>query len=455
MSIAQQTAFLKAFDKLLNQRVATYRAKNANKVSHVFVASRVAVRRGILDLLRKQLTNIDKKNEVIGSILAAADPFITKFIDDVKRAVDANFRSNSVVVGKITKYQPGNRLVAFFAATEIEEGHFRNVYQQITRTYKQLIEALADDVADVTKTISGKTVSSQAKDFWNLEHANLQGIAESQVRDAMTNSLLEEGIEGAIGEDDVMKWLQDSNIDLRIVRDTKTNKMLVFIGSKQGNMIEALNSKQRKKVLKELVDGARKQVEQQGERILGLPGSPSFIDLKRKETVKRVIGSIKKKNPRAKVKLAENLDIRGSKTDVSTKKKTKNKSVGPMLSRAASAPTAPNRRVQKGVSSSPLTLIKMINARLPRTVAANMGAPALENRTGRFASSARVVEATTTAKGFTSFGYTYQRDPYGVFESTSGTRFASPERDPRVLIEGSIREIAQELAIGRFFTRRV
>ena len=95
------------------------------------------------------------------------------------------------------------------------------------------------------------------------------------------------------------------------------------------------------------------------------------------------------------------------------------------------------------------------NAKLPRTVAANMGAPALENRTGRFASSARVVEATTTAKGFTSFGYTYQRDPYGVFESTSGTRFASPERDPRVLIEGSIREIAQELAIGRFFTRRV
>ena len=271
----------------------------------------------------------------------------------------------------------------------------------------------------------------------------------------MTNSLLEEGIEGAIGEDDVMKWLQDSNIDLRIVRDTKTNKMIVFIGSKQGNMIEALNSKQRKKVLKELVDGARKQVEQQGERILGLPGSPSFIDLKRKETVKRVIGSIKKKNPKAKVKLAENLNVKGSKTDVATKKKTKNKSVGPMLSRAASAPTAPNRRVQKGVSSSPLTLIKMINAKLPRTVAANMGEPKLENRTGRFASSARVVEATTTAKGFTSFGYTYQRDPYGVFESTSGTRFASPERDPRVLIEGSIREIAQELAIGRFFTRRV
>ena len=100
-------------------------------------------------------------------------------------------------------------------------------------------------------------------------------------------------------------------------------------------------------------------------------------------------------------------------------------------------------------------MIKMINAKLPRVVAGNMGAPALENRTGRFAGSARVVDAQVTPKGFTSFGYTYQKDPYSVYESTSGTRFASPERDPRVLIEGSIREIAQELAIGRFFTRRV
>ena len=33
--------------------------------------------------------------------------------------------------------------------------------------------------------------------------------------------------------------------------------------------------------------------------------------------------------------------------------------------------------------------------------------------------------------------------------------WATPERDPRKLIDGSIREIAARLAIGRFFTRRV
>ena len=33
--------------------------------------------------------------------------------------------------------------------------------------------------------------------------------------------------------------------------------------------------------------------------------------------------------------------------------------------------------------------------------------------------------------------------------------WATPERDPRKLIDRSIREIATKLAIGRFFTRRV
>ena len=52
-------------------------------------------------------------------------------------------------------------------------------------------------------------------------------------------------------------------------------------------------------------------------------------------------------------------------------------------------------------------------------------------------------------------GYTYERNPYQVYESTSGTRFSSIERDPRTLIDKSIREIAAELAIGRLYTRRV
>ena len=52
-------------------------------------------------------------------------------------------------------------------------------------------------------------------------------------------------------------------------------------------------------------------------------------------------------------------------------------------------------------------------------------------------------------------GYTYKRDPYEVFEVGSKGNWATPERDPRKLIDASIREIAANMALGRFFTRRV
>ena len=114
-------------------------------------------------------------------------------------------------------------------------------------------------------------------------------------------------------------------------------------------------------------------------------------------------------------------------------------------------------RVTKAKQStvSMAALIGLMNARINDVVASNMGEPRLENRTGSFASSVRITDIVTTRKGFPSVGYTYQRNPYQVFESTSGSRFASIERDPRALIDRSIREIAAELAVGRLYTRRV
>ena len=82
-----------------------------------------------------------------------------------------------------------------------------------------------------------------------------------------------------------------------------------------------------------------------------------------------------------------------------------------------------------------------------------MGDPRLNYRTGRFASSVRITDIATTPKGFPSIGYTYQKNPYQTFEL--GQNQGSPDYDPRKLIDASIREIAAQLAIGRFFTRRV
>jgi hypothetical protein len=98
----------------------------------------------------------------------------------------------------------------------------------------------------------------------------------------------------------------------------------------------------------------------------------------------------------------------------------------------------------------------MINKELPNTVRKNMGNPALENVSGRFAASVRLQDVISTPKGHPSFGYTYEKDPYQVFEVGTGSApWASSARDPRKIIDRSIREIAGEMALGRFYTRRL
>ncbi len=109
----------------------------------------------------------------------------------------------------------------------------------------------------------------------------------------------------------------------------------------------------------------------------------------------------------------------------------------------------------RGIASQPLTLLAILNKELPDTIRKNMNPPALENRSGTFADSVRVTDVSRTAKGFPSVGYTYKKNPYQVFEMGSGDqRWATPERDPRTLIDRSIREIAAQFAMGRFYTRR-
>jgi hypothetical protein len=115
-------------------------------------------------------------------------------------------------------------------------------------------------------------------------------------------------------------------------------------------------------------------------------------------------------------------------------------------------------KIAKSSSKQPgaslYTVMALINDKLPETVKGNMGAPRLENQTGKFAQSVRLTGVIQTPQGMPSFGYTYAKSPYAVFESSSGSRFASVARDPRSLIDASIREIAAGYALGRFYTRR-
>lgn len=102
-----------------------------------------------------------------------------------------------------------------------------------------------------------------------------------------------------------------------------------------------------------------------------------------------------------------------------------------------------------------LSLVNIINKKLPQQVASNMGAPGLVYRTGRLADSSKIVNIETTKEGYPSIIFDYQRDPYNVFDRAKGASpWNTPARDPRALVDKSVREIVQEMAIGRFYTRR-
>jgi hypothetical protein len=103
-----------------------------------------------------------------------------------------------------------------------------------------------------------------------------------------------------------------------------------------------------------------------------------------------------------------------------------------------------------------LQLVGILNASLPPVVRKNMQFPALQNRTGLFSESVKVVSIDQTPKGFPSISYTYDKIPYQVFEMGVGKGpWATPERDPRKLIEKSVRELAADYMTQRFYTKRV
>jgi hypothetical protein len=213
----------------------------------------------------------------------------------------------------------------------------------------------------------------------------------------------------------------------------------VSIQNLRGGKEEAKNLENFKKAIQEELD------------VLNQKGSPTLSDQLEAHILHK-FSSKKTKNKKVTTRIKPK---RSSKTKSKSGKVTKESSIKVRVGIIKGNPV----HLEKGKVKSTInlrSLIPVINARLPEQVAANMGSPALNMRTGRFASSVRVIDIVRTSKGFPSIGYTYMRSPYEVFEYPKGSpSLATPERDPRKIIGKSIRDIAIGLIQQRFFTRRV
>ena len=283
-----------------------------------------------------------------------------------------------------------------------------------------------------------------------------RGNAVSQVQIATSVSALDDATkklllynlegafkEGRIGKDDFafqqIKRLVTEGHNI-VTKKGKLNANYVSVIAFQAGSGNIEDSK-KEKAVKAVY---RKFITELTPDMLDMKGSPSLKDKTRALVTDKFKGK-------------KNVKVSAKSVKMSTKTKSKGKGSKTGSNVAISAITLRTRKAKRRATNSaaarPLQMMMMINKELPKTIKANMQTPALNNRTGRFAESVKVVDVVKTKQGFPSFGYTYQKNPYQTFEP--GFAQGSPERDPRALISRSIREIAVEFAIGRLYTRRL
>lgn len=199
----------------------------------------------------------------------------------------------------------------------------------------------------------------------------------------------------------------------------------------------------------ELNKALKKVSEKIGTEWAELEGSDSSIEKRQKIIVEAFFGEIKSsKIKKKKVTKKQSKSYSGT---------VKHKSKKPKGSRVKFKDTTAGATVTVGSlggsAAAPLALVALINKQLPNVLAKNMVEPRLVNQTGTFLNSVEATDMVFTRKGFPSIGYTYDKFPYQTFEV--GFNQGSLQRDPRKLIDTSIREIAAQFAIGRIYTRRL
>jgi len=177
--------------------------------------------------------------------------------------------------------------------------------------------------------------------------------------------------------------------------------------------------------------------------IMNVESSPSFLKDMENMLTTALLG---KKNPvrkrksvsKTQYKLLSTQKVKNAKRKLSSKKLPK-------------LPTF--KEIDAGIDLPLFSIMSLINESLAEQIKDNMGAPndppvLLRNQTGRFAESARMLTLTRAQSGILVGTYSYQKRPYSVFEP--GNKLGTPKRNPKVYIEGSIRELALAILKRKF-----
>tara|TARA_R100000278_G_scaffold42874_1_gene37700 strand:- start:8352 stop:9698 length:1347 start_codon:yes stop_codon:yes gene_type:complete len=448
MASAELKAFLTKLDQELRKDSHVYRTAVANRLTHKFVYRSYTIRFALRNLLLRSNEYKDQKDKV-QQVLKDTKPLITKLTKNIRTAF-SGLQGPEVEVKLI---RGGVEAIVYESLNR--QGAKTDNYAKIFNTYKNHLNDFYQDFLNIlekptltrpsTSDPTKQRVVQKAGQAFNLEHIEGSNV-EHFINDAVYNALVDT-FEDEVLSDDMRNTLEDLGLGavLDIYKDTKTERVTVTIRSQVLNVIAGGGEE------KDLRKSLRKALEKLD--IPNLEGSDSIVEANRKRTVKKLVQPFKSR---------KTLKVTSEDTEIKKGREREKKAIDPSVKpgrkpkklpfkKKSLRPEKDNKR-----SQSMFSVMAMINQKLPQTVEKNMGEPGLVNRSGRFANSVRLTDVMTTRKGFPSFGYTYEREPYQVFEMTSGNpRWATPERDPRRVIDVSIRELAAQMAVARFYTRRV
>lgn len=469
MSASNLNKFLKKLHNELSIDSDDYRRLVTNKKKHVFTYKSSDIREAIKEVLKEA---IGQDEAVYGdeNFKKAFDVKLAKFT----RRLRKNFHGAKSKAEKIFVEDIDGGVVAVFHEYEYKKGpskgKSRSNYDAILGLYETELNTFYGEFLEILKTGGSTAVrgrkgkralqrqsgSSNAirnlkgqSDVFNLGHQKLSNIEH------MLNHLMHRALTNAFNNTKLPKGLEQSlknqfpefgekayKAILAVWKQAQSGEVHVSIESK------ILNIKKGGKEEQQLSRDLKNTLEKMD--IPNLDGSDSLVSAHRKKLIKAIADSYLKIEG-VKVKIEDVIIKESGPKSISHEAKTKTitrkGSIG-------SKKTLARKKGAKQTTPNLASILGFLNMKLPDVVAGNMGDPRLNYRTGRFAQGVRATDVSLTPQGFPSIGYTYEKSKYGQFESTSGTRFADIDRDPRPLIDASIREIVMQLGMGRIYTRR-
>lgn len=249
---------------------------------------------------------------------------------------------------------------------------------------------------------------------------------------------------GGTGEAIFVKTVKDGKLDLELMKIEIAYAIEALIpespfnNKKGGIAFKVANSYAT--AMKNLAQAIKSSLQDpvQTQKLLTETYSSSLIEIQLLLSLDKIFNTKKFSSlidKRKKVKASEVLLNR---------KRSKNKVSFPkFVLKAAKFSRVRKSRLRKKTIGSQQTesIVPLINAELKRYVLEQMTYPSLENRSGRFAGSVRVLSAQENA----AVQYTYQKSPYQVFSPAKGRRpWATEERDPAKIIDRAIKKLGQD-----------